>query len=286
MSSDGSSPLARGTHREDNLLGYATRFIPAGAGNTPRTTAKTAAQTVHPRWRGEHQVVGELAAAFGGSSPLARGTRIAGGAFLRGRRFIPAGAGNTQIRRYLPALRSVHPRWRGEHIKCGSAISTDDGSSPLARGTPISMRCFMVIFRFIPAGAGNTSTKSSTNSNAAVHPRWRGEHLEFEAVVEDAFGSSPLARGTRRTPASCRQVLRFIPAGAGNTRRRAADAIHAAVHPRWRGEHLARSRPPQHGYGSSPLARGTPARCTSVHHKSRFIPAGAGNTRPLHRDQA
>ena len=70
-----------------------------------------------------------------GLSPLARGTQIrrccAGG----GRRFIPAGAGNTVISDLFVNLLPVYPRWRGEHIRCAVMILELRGLSPLARGT-------------------------------------------------------------------------------------------------------------------------------------------------------
>ena len=70
------------------------RFIPAGAGNTGLFF---------------------LGRVKNGSSPLARGTPGAALMVLAQFRFIPAGAGNTLPRMALPAHRSVHPRWRGEH---------------------------------------------------------------------------------------------------------------------------------------------------------------------------
>ncbi|EMX29324.1 hypothetical protein ECMP0215612_3593 [Escherichia coli MP021561.2] len=50
----GLSPLARGTPMTAQQRYINPRFIPAGAGNTPKTVAYSATDTVYPRWRGEH----------------------------------------------------------------------------------------------------------------------------------------------------------------------------------------------------------------------------------------
>ena len=51
---DGSSPLARGTHRRHRLRRGPRRFIPARAGNTSPPAPRRSSSTVHPRSRGEH----------------------------------------------------------------------------------------------------------------------------------------------------------------------------------------------------------------------------------------
>ncbi|SLM61558.1 CRISPR associated protein of unknown function [Dickeya aquatica] len=50
----GLSPLARGTLRSQTTGKAAPRFIPAGAGNTVDVFSSDEAETVYPRWRGEH----------------------------------------------------------------------------------------------------------------------------------------------------------------------------------------------------------------------------------------
>ncbi len=93
---------------------------------------------VHPRWRGEHHIGRSKQAVGGGSSPLARGTLVQGEAPLAQARFIPAGAGNTQVQRREGGVLSVHPRWRGEHFGGVGCAVGDGGSSPLARGTHLA----------------------------------------------------------------------------------------------------------------------------------------------------
>ncbi len=94
--------------------------------------------------------------------------------------------------------------------------------------------------------------------SAAVHPRWRGEHVRYALRLHPA--------------------QRFIPAGAGNTPTEYMVTTQLTVHPRWRGEHAEYGAVTSLRDGSSPLARGTLQlrRCAVA--VDRFIPAGAGNT--------
>ena len=131
----GSSPLARGTLRENPSSGPQGRFIPAGAGNTSVATADSHPTTVHPRWRGEHWARAMIGMPSSGSSPLARGTPGCAGTCPAPGRFIPAGAGNTVPAPCAAALTAVHPRWRGEHFSPSPENISAPGSSPLARGT-------------------------------------------------------------------------------------------------------------------------------------------------------
>ena len=172
------------------------RFIPAGAGNTLPLSALLARNTVYPRWRGEHRSSHYFPFFFDGLSPLARGTLRIAHADNRARRFIPAGAGNTSTLSITTDREPVYPRWRGEHPN-GSALSYPQiGLSPLARGTLKVLKNIGFRTRFIPAGAGNTGVIPIAARNAAVYPRWRGEHLTAFDAREIGGGLSPLARGT------------------------------------------------------------------------------------------
>ncbi len=152
-------------------------------------------------------------------------------------RFIPAGAGNTILFATSPAMPTVYPRWRGEHLVMVETNGPGSGLSPLARGTLAFRKKPTSNTRFIPAGAGNTCNSRSLACFATVYPRWRGEHADMETVAGNWAGLSPLARGTPQHLTCGHRQRRFIPAGAGNTRR----IIYRNVT----------------GNGLSPLARGT-----------------------------
>ena len=91
------------------------RLIPAGAGNTRLATRENGPVTVYPRWRGEHTKTGTAVRTPAGLSPLARGTLVACIPTCTKKRFIPAGAGNTDTAYEKHGVPSVYPRWRGEH---------------------------------------------------------------------------------------------------------------------------------------------------------------------------
>ena len=193
----GSSPQARGTHQGGPRGHGDCRFIPAGAGNTKIDGANSTAHPVHPRRRGEHAPLQPPVASSHGSSPQARGTPPPHCCRIDNSRFIPAGAGNTgRMWARLPEV-AVHPRRRGEHV--GGLVEGDE------------------IDRFIPAGAGNTSGAQGRARARSVHPRRRGEHGSPETEELINTGSSPQARGTPKKRVRRSDVLRFIPAGAGNT---------------------------------------------------------------------
>ena len=73
---------------------------------------------------------------------------------------------------------------------------------------------------------------------------------------------------------------RFIPAGAGNTTGHHSTQQRQPVHPRGRGEHPFAAKLGERDFGSSPRARGTRKGQAPRSLRSRFIPAGAGNTSP------
>ena len=152
----GSFPLTRGTHHIFNFpIGYG-RFIPAYAGNSNLSLKVTNSHSVHPRLRGELDLLVHNFRVHAGSSPLTRGTLSKFWQRRPERRFIPAYAGNSQRENSFTLQSTVHPRLRGELPKLLPVRALRVGSSPLTRGTQRSRSRRTAENRFIPAYAGNS----------------------------------------------------------------------------------------------------------------------------------
>ena len=214
------------------------RFIPAHAGNTRCRTTRRRGRPVHPRARGEHHWQKSKRFIRRGSSPRTRGTPFCRFQRRARTRFIPAHAGNTPGRLFGFQAHPVHPRARGEHGVALGLASSNFGSSPRTRGTLLASLDFAAQLRFIPAHAGNTRAIGQTHATHAVHPRARGEHGHKAVYLNDTTGSSPRTRGTPNADGRPQASKRFIPAHAGNTRRKPRYSPPFLVHPRARGEHL------------------------------------------------
>ena len=196
----GSSPLPRGTPDRKRDDRDNRRFIPAPAGNTASCSRSSVRLSVHPRSRGEHDPRAGDAEYHFGSSPLPRGT-LKGCLFRTlSMRFIPAPAGNTNLCGRRRRVASVHPRSRGEHKSPSIATPVPNGSSPLPRGTRARHAAPHEKGRFIPAPAGNTKLVLISSIDRTVHPRSRGEHCRRTPSRSAHVGSSPLPRGTQRSP--------------------------------------------------------------------------------------
>ena len=112
-------------------------------------------------------------------------------------RFIPAHAGNTSRSANEYPRWLVHPRSCGEHIPNSRMMCINFGSSPLMRGTQNTAQGRVVVNRFIPAHAGNTTEVWRLQCHVTVHPRSCGEHEFSHRERLPIYGSSPLMRGTQ-----------------------------------------------------------------------------------------
>ena len=171
----------------------------------------------------------------------------------------PHARGTHQQIRFQPPRSTVHPRMRGERVRCFWKMACKK--------------------RFIPACAGNAGQRAAPFSDRSVHPRMRGERSGFGSRTPAGNGSSPHARGTPRKSSQVARVARFIPACAGNAFTGELVASAHTVHPRMRGERVVALTRGVYGVGSSPHARGTPDAHDAETVQRRFIPACAGNAR-------
>ena len=153
------------------------RIIPACAGSTEIVGNNVKCLGDHPRMRGEHEGRHEVASRGEGSSSHARGARWGGFPMPRVRRIIPACAGSTVRGTYPYCHPRDHPRMRGEHSVLPDLRSTMQGSSPHARGAPVSTADADKYYGIIPACAGSTQGPPVGLVDCEDHPRMRGEHL-------------------------------------------------------------------------------------------------------------
>ena len=208
-----------------------------------------------------------------GSSPRVRGTRLDAEDRTGVVRFIPARAGNTSPRETLRPEYTVHPRACGEHDQPQIGIHAAVGSSPRVRGTPDPSRSSLLLLRFIPARAGNTSCSASSVLTWPVHPRACGEHTGGLGVRSSRNGSSPRVRGTRHQPDPEPSEHRFIPARAGNTWSLGSARGRLPVHPRACGEHTACNSLIQRKNADAAPTTGVPALLCFTLRLSKILPA-------------
>ena len=173
-----------------------------------------------------------------GSSPRLRGTRVRGEGIRDDDRFIPAFAGNAICCICAADILSVHPRVCGERFSVSRRQTLSYGSSPRLRGTPFTVQHLHLPHRFIPAFAGNATTRRHPRKRRPVHPRVCGERKRGAPVGPWTFGSSPRLRGTPHVEQYFRFILRFIPAFAGNAIPPAGRYSTHTVHPRVCGERM------------------------------------------------
>ena len=215
----------------------------------------------------------------GGSSPLARGLRVAVDDQGPRAGIIPARAGFTSG----PALPVVgaadHPRSRGVYEVVYGLGEPVRGSSPLARGLRGDHRTHHRRRRIIPARAGFTGDDEDVLPGPEDHPRSRGVYVQESRPSVSHAGSSPLARGLHNDLKNIARRRRIIPARAGFTLFVIVMHRWGKDHPRSRGVYSPSPSPSCGAAGSSPLARGLPDDGDPQQNVDRIIPARAGFTR-------
>ena len=138
MSKGGSSPLARGLLRAASGCPRRIRIIPARAGFTGAAQIGDAAIGDHPRSRGVYLYWISVCHRPAGSSPLARGLHYSLVQCAHRTGIIPARAGFTSCCHMSRGYCMDHPRSRGVYHSTLRRRRHPTGSSPLARGLPVT----------------------------------------------------------------------------------------------------------------------------------------------------
>ena len=153
------------------------------------------------------------------------------------------------------------------------------GSSPLARGLPLTPAYWRRRTRIIPARAGFTGPRLRPRRRRGDHPRSRGVYRRVPDGDQRGIGIIPARAGFTKTK---REVVAtepwIIPARAGFTGAGRRAPGWRGDHPRSRGVYLVHARARAQGNGSSPLARGLLAPVPITRVQGRIIPARAGFT--------
>ena len=279
MASRGSCPRVRGSQQARPGSARCLRFIPARAGEPRRGARSCPSPPVHPRACGGATPVMAPVMVCGGSSPRVRGSLevcCAGGG---PHGFIPARAGEPRLVLARGRADRVHPRACGGAATSNTLGTTYSGSSPRVRGSHGVDQSRVLRIRFIPARAGEPKRRGADGSSREVHPRACGGASRRTASSSGDHGSSPRVRGSRPAGPPRRSPRRFIPARAGEPRRRASRRAICTVHPRACGGASTLRHEQPSSPGSSPRVRGSLVRPGGVLRHVRFIPARAGEPR-------
>ena len=160
-----------------------------------------------------------------------------------------------------------------------SPLWDSNGSSPLARGLPLTAGYSESYGGIIPARAGFTMTQSPSALASGDHPRSRGVYVLMMVLVFCVHGSSPLARGLLVPKGVFGAEDGIIPARAGFTSTSTRAQRSWWDHPRSRGVYDRAWDDEGWAAGSSPLARGLPVLNATGKPEPGIIPARAGFTR-------
>ena len=211
-----------------------------------------------------------------GLSPRVRGNHHAHRATSMSDRSIPACAGEPSRLGMLLAVYAVYPRVCGGTPFCQPGMVSKPGLSPRVRGNPRAGPYPQTPAGSIPACAGEPRRWHCAGAGPGVYPRVCGGTLPVWCTSGRRPGLSPRVRGNPYKAFVGRQVLRSIPACAGEPRQRQPAPGECEVYPRVCGGTDDVQTPMAGLNGLSPRVRGNPAR--QIAHQTVWgsIPACAG----------
>ena len=274
----GSSPHMRGKLGLQPDAVDARRIIPAHAGQTGGEPTNLPSSPDHPRTCGANVTAMCANRPDYGSSPHMRGKLRALPWPDGSRRIIPAHAGQTPKSNTSYPTRSDHPRTCGANLSGRQQGSERFGSSPHMRGKHAHNPQRIQNKGIIPAHAGQTNRACIRNAVAWDHPRTCGANSRSPVFIGRVSGSSPHMRGKLIVMREIRNLLRIIPAHAGQTSVAGVRMPALTDHPRTCGANPHRSACSTTATGSSPHMRGKLRDRPTDLLRVRIIPAHAGQT--------
>ena len=192
---------------------------------------------------------------------------------------IPAPAGETGRRSCSCSTTTVHPRACGGNIFFCSFSLASFGPSPRLRGKLALQLRSVLQPRSIPAPAGETRSEGPGWRGKRVHPRACGGNCFLSLQESCNKGPSPRLRGKRDRPNETVNVLRSIPAPAGETAITLTASSTVMVHPRACGGNEYKLYRVELEEGPSPRLRGKHLPGLAAVDTHGSIPAPAGETR-------
>ncbi len=192
-----------------------TRSIPACAGEPKAYLRPCRGNEVYPRVCGGTYNMSIQRVDQQGLSPRVRGNLPPPGPHRARGRSIPACAGEPAPRRHPRRIRPVYPRVCGGTIYNPKTTQRDGGLSPRVRGNRINYFRRSFPPRSIPACAGEPVGRHRLGHGQKVYPRVCGGTRILPAAGDPQAGLSPRVRGNPVRPSCRSEVIRSIPACAG-----------------------------------------------------------------------
>ena len=174
------------------------------------------------------------------------------------------------------ALAGVYPRVCGGTAVQGDYEGANGGLSPRVRGNPRPARCPPTAPRSIPACAGEPSVILIIGFAITVYPRVCGGTLWRTPTRNTRRGLSPRVRGNPTMTIAGQEVVRSIPACAGEPGWPTAPESDSRVYPRVCGGTAQLKIGQVRILGLSPRVRGNPALRLPDTPAAGSIPACAG----------
>ena len=272
----GLSPRMRGNPRWSPAIRRPRWSIPAYAGEPQAGGGAYSRCGVYPRVCGGTGSPATDPRNQTGLSPRMRGNLVARGGGPVSTRSIPAYAGEPITHCTHIQSKRVYPRVCGGTIEPAIANEHRAGLSPRMRGNQLLTAKRRMIYRSIPAYAGEPRTGIRSPECEKVYPRVCGGTPD-DSNWKDVFdGLSPRMRGNPSRPSRNWASKGSIPAYAGEPIVSVLKDLIQLVYPRVCGGTRPTSSVPLPGRGLSPRMRGNRIEDSQPPRQRGSIPAYAG----------